>query len=91
MRILAGLLARAVFWAAVGVIVVDAALTLWRNGRQALAVAAAILFPITILVWPWTHEAFGYPLWLAFVIAAVAYPISTFIGGLPPIDRPGDI
>ena len=90
MRLLVGLIARALVWAAFALIVGDALITLWDRGEYALAVAAAILFPITIFLWPWTHQAFGHPLWWAFVIAAVAYPISTFVGGLPPIDRPGD-
>jgi hypothetical protein len=82
-----GLVARAVMWAALGVIVMDAVLTLWREGREVLAVAAGIFFPITILIWRGVMRPSGYPLWWAFVVAIVAYPISTFVGGLPP-NRP---
>ena len=84
-----GLLARAVMWGMFIIIVGDAVVTLWDRGDEVLAVLAVIFFPATIFIWPWTHEAFGYPLWIAFLIAAIAYPISTFVGGLPSIDRPG--
>jgi hypothetical protein len=35
---------------------------------------------------PWKHHAFGVPLWIVGVAMLVAYPISTFVGGLDPID-----
>lgn len=85
MRLLIGLVARALFWVGLGVIVIDAVVELWNRGDGALAVAAAIFFPVTFIVWPWTHEAFGYPLWIVLVAAVIAYPISTFVGGLEPV------
>lgn len=85
MRLLIFLIGRAIFSVCVAIIVVDAVRQLGDRGDEALAVAAAIFFPITFLVWPWTHEAFGYPLWILIVIAIVAYSISTFVGRLEPV------
>jgi TctA family transporter len=93
MRFLIGLVARAAFWAAVVVIVGDAVIELWNDDNKVLAIASIVLFPITIFVWPLSnldHAAFGYDLWLFLAVAVIAYPISTFVGGLSPIDRPGD-
>jgi hypothetical protein len=48
-----------------------------------------IFFPITIFIWPLTHlgeTVVGIKLWLVLVVAVVAYPISTFVGGLAPIE-----
>lgn len=94
MRTLIGLSARLVFWVCVVLIVVDAVSELWRREDFALAVAAAILFPITVFVWPLAElegDIVGLTLWWLLVVAIVAYPVSTFIGGLSPIDRPGDV
>jgi len=85
-RLLIGLIARAVTWLGVALIVGDAVVNLFQDGRAALGVAAAILFPVTFFVWPWTHHAFGVSLIIVFVVTVIAYPISTFVGRLPPID-----
>jgi hypothetical protein len=89
-RLAVGLVARIIFWIGAGLIVYEAGTTLWHHGEKALAVASALFFPVTILVWPWKHEAFNHPLWIVLAILFVSYPISTFVGGLPTIDRPGD-
>jgi len=86
MRLLIGVVARAIVWICFAVIVGDAVVTLFHRGKPVLGVLAAIVFPATILIWPWTHDAFGWSLIVFFVIAVVAYPISTFVGGLRPID-----
>lgn len=86
MRRFVGVIARAIVWICFAVIVGDAVVTLFHRGNGVLGVLAAIFFPITVFVWPWTHRAFGMSLIVFFVVAAVAYPISTFIGGLRPID-----
>lgn len=90
-RLLIGFVARLAMWAALAVIVVDAVRELWARGEQATAVFAAILFPVTVFVWPWKREAFGRPLWQLLVVALIAYPVSTLVGGLPPVERPGDL
>jgi hypothetical protein len=47
-------------------------------------VGKIVLFPVTYFVWPWvSHNVFAI---IAFFIALVSYPISTFIGRLKPID-----
>jgi hypothetical protein len=85
MRLAIGLVARAVVWGCFLVIVGDAVVTLWQRGQYVLAFVAAGVFPATIIIWPWTYSAFGVSLIVFFVAAAIAYPISTFIGGLDPI------
>jgi hypothetical protein len=93
MRTGIGVLARLAFWAAVVMIVVDATTTLFDRSEGALGVAAVVLFPITIIVWPVKHHEYtviGFAMWQLLLIAVIAYPISTIIGRLPSIDRPGD-
>jgi hypothetical protein len=75
-RLLFVLLLRLLVWLAVVVIVGDAVLDLWERGSRILAVLAGIFFPVTVLVWPWLHDAFGYPLWLAIVAAIAAQSLS---------------
>jgi hypothetical protein len=88
MRLTIGVIARMVTYAAFVVIVGDAVLTLIQRGGGGIVTAVFALgfFPVTIVVWPWTHEAFGVSLIVFFVAAVVAYPISTFVGRLAPIN-----
>ena len=74
--LLFALLLRLVVWAAFVVVVGDAVVSLWERGREVLAVVALVFFPVTFVVWPWLHEAFGRPLWLALVGAIVAQTLS---------------
>jgi hypothetical protein len=60
---------------AVVIVVGDAAIELWGRGDEVWAVVAVIGFPITYVVWPWTHEAFGLPLWVFFIAGIVSYSI----------------
>lgn len=94
MRTTIGLLARLVFWVAFSLIVVDAVIELWRRDDVALAIAAAVFFPITVFVWPIAETGahiLGLTCWWLLIVCLVSYPISTFIGRLPTIDRPGQL
>lgn len=62
------------------VIVVHAVTNLVQVGRYLLAAAAAIGFPITFAVWPWTHSLLGIPLWIVFLAAWVALIIRRHLG-----------
>jgi hypothetical protein len=84
-RLFIGVIARLIVWACVAVIVGDAVVTMWDRANYVLMVAALCFFPATVFIWPWTHSAFGVSLIFFYVIGAVAYPISTVIGGLDPI------
>ena len=70
--LLVALAGRLAFWAAFALIAVDAVVDLWRDGSQALAVLAGLFAPVTFVVWPWQHEAFGAPLWIVFLVAVAA-------------------
>lgn len=74
--LLFALLLRLVVWGAFAVVVGDAVGDLWRRGHEILAVVSLVFFPVTFVVWPWLHEAFGRPLWLALVAAVVAQSLS---------------
>lgn len=94
MRSTVGVLARAAFWVAVLMIVIDAVNTLWSRGNRPLSVAALVFFPITLFAWPIKHHEYtslGISMWQLLLAAMIAYPISTIIGRLPSIDRPGDL
>jgi hypothetical protein len=58
---------------AVLLVVGDAAVELWRDERAVLAILAVVGFPMTFVVWPWTHEAFGIPLWIVFIAGTIAF------------------
>ncbi len=85
LRVFIGIVARIITWVAIAIIVIDAVVSLWQDGNYILSVLAAILFPATVFIWPWTHSLWGVSLIIVFAIAVVAYPISTFVGRLPPI------
>jgi hypothetical protein len=89
MRLVIGIVARLAVYACFALILGDAFFELWRDHHVVLAVLALIFFPATIFIWPITHlgdTVFGLKLWLVFVTALVAYPVSTFIGGMRPIE-----
>lgn len=88
-RVTVGVVARVVFWVALALIVVDAVAELWKRGDAPLAVAAAAFFPVTVFVWPLAETGaavFGLTCWWLLIVCIVAYPISTFVGGLEPVD-----
>lgn len=93
-RIIIGLLARAVFWAGFLLIVGNAVLQAIADDQWVLAFFEVAAFPLTFLLypflqpefgnaWPWTD---GHTLIPVLVTALVAYPISTLVGGLDPVD-----
>jgi len=86
MRLAVGVSARAIWFVAMVAVYVDALVVLAKRPNWGLFFGALIAFPITILVWPWKHTAFGVPLWIVGVVMLVAYPISTFVGGLDPVE-----
>lgn len=92
-RAIVGLLARAFILIAFVAIVVHAAWTLFDRGATLLGVLALVFPPVTLFVWPIFSGAilFGVPLWVVLGAIFVAYPISTLIGRMPAIDRPGDL
>ena len=60
------------------IVVGDAVVELWGDGRHILSVLAAVGFPITFVIWPWTHEAFGIPLWAVFIAGVVSFKLASF-------------
>jgi hypothetical protein len=93
-RLLIGIPARLLVYVCLTVIVLDAVIRLWQESKHAASVAAAIFFPATTFIWPLTHLhrlVFGVRMWTIFGTALIAYPISTFVGGLAPIDGPRDV
>src|SRR4051812_22562236 len=89
MRLAIGVVSRIIVYVCFGLLIGDAVVTEWRHQNYVLSVLALIFFPATIFLWPLTHlgdTVFGVKLWLLFVISLVAYPISTLVGGLSPID-----
>ena len=79
--LLFALLLRLVVWGAFAVIVGDAVVGFWERGRELLAGLALVFFPVTFVVWPWVHEAFGRPLWIAALAAVVAQALSFTLSG----------
>jgi hypothetical protein len=86
MRLMVGLLARLFFFVCFAFVEIDALVTLAHRSDWNLFFWALIGFPITVLVWPWTHWAFGVPLWIIGVTMLVSYPVSTIVGRLDPVD-----
>lgn len=95
MRAGVGLVARFVFWICVWFIVGNAVAQAITDGSWVLAFLELALFPLTFLVYPFVADPFALA-WpfadgtnlVPFLVAAlIAYPISTVIGGLDPVDR----
>jgi len=92
-RIAIGLSARLVFWVMVLFIVGNAAVFIWNEGNGFLAILSVGFFPLTVFLWPFfsPEAASAWPLndstglIYFFVVAAIAYPVSTLIGGLPRV------
>jgi DNA-binding response OmpR family regulator len=62
------------------IIVTDAVIDLVRDERYVLGLLALVGFPITFVVWPWTHGAFGIPLWPVLITGVVSLSIRKRIG-----------
>ena len=89
-RVFIGLVARGVFWVAILLLVGNAAVFLWSEGNWFFSIVSVVMLPFTTFLWPifapeaasaWPFEARS-GLWILFAVAVVAYPISTFVGGL---------
>jgi hypothetical protein len=78
-----GPIARAIFWIGVALIVGAAAVHYYDLGKTGISVVAVIFFPLTYVIYPWTHSALGVHLWLVFVVASVCYSISALLGVEP--------
>jgi hypothetical protein len=92
-RIAVGLGARIVFWVMVWLIVGNAVAQAISDGAVFAAVLAVLLLPFTVFLYPFfaPDGAGAWPLadgssLIAFlVVAAIAYPISTFVGGMDSV------
>jgi len=84
--LLVALLGRLAFWVALVFIAADAVIDLWRDGNRVLAVLAGVFAPLTFVVWPWQHRAFGVPLWIVLLagVAARALASAAAHGRLSP-------
>jgi len=90
-----GLLARATFWLCLWFIVGNAAVQAVKNDDWLLAILEVSFFPATFVIYPFAAhaDAMAWPLaegttLIPFLAAAlIAYPISTLVGGLEPVDR----
>lgn len=76
-----GVLGRLVFWAGLAAIIVHAIAHFLDTGDTAMAVAGAIFFPITYLIYPWFSG-----LWWLLLISLGGYWLSTLVGGMEPVD-----
>jgi len=80
--------------ACMAAIVLDAVVTQWQRDNALMSVVALVAAPFTLLIWPvfgTGADLVGIPLWQILIALFVAYPISTFIGGMLPIDAPGQM
>ncbi len=93
-RLVIGLIARGITYLGLVFIVGNAVVESAKNGDWVLALIELAAFPLTFLIYPFAapEGAQAWPLAdgtsfiPALIAALVAYPISTFIGGLDPID-----
>lgn len=94
-RVGVGLVARIVFWICVWFIVGNAIAQAIADTSWVLAFVELALFPLTFLIYPFVAAPFALA-WpfadgtnlVPFLVAAlIAYPISTVVGGLDPVDR----
>lgn len=92
LRVFVGVVARIIFWAMVLLVVGNAVAHLISEGSVIGAIFAVVLLPLTFIVYPFISPegasawpmAEGSSLIPLLVIAVIAYPISTFVGGLEP-------
>ena len=94
-RLTVGLLPRALFWHYVVGSVGNAITKASRAKQYALAFFEAAGFPVTYLLYPLLQAdsgnawlwADGHTLIPVLVAGVLAYPVSTIIGGVEPVDR----
>ena len=87
-----GLFARLIFWVMVFLVVGNAVAQALSDGSVFGALVTVVLFPLTFLIYPFISPdgasawpmADGSSLIIFLVIGAIAYPISTIVGGLEP-------
>ena len=80
-------------WACLWFIVANAIAQAIHESQWVLAVFELAIFPATFFIYPWVADAdaSAWPLGdaslfiPAFIVAVIAYPISTFVGGLDPV------
>lgn len=82
MRTAIGLLGRICFFIGLLYIVGDAVLFSWNDGDYLTAIIKLSFFPLTYFVWP-----FYSGLWWILGGSLVGYWVSTFVGGMPPVDQ----
>lgn len=94
MRIIIGGIARLVFFACAAIIVGNAVVNCFQDGNVGMGIAAIVALPITFFVYPFVVPE-SHTLWpfgddvsmvAILVVALIAYPISTFVGGHDPVD-----
>lgn len=94
LRVTIGAFARVLFWACLVFIVGNAVAQALSETHWITAVAEIGFFPITYLVYPFAANAhaIAWPLAdgtsfvPALIIGVVAYPVSTFVGGLGAVE-----
>lgn len=77
-----GSVARALWFVGAAWIVAAAVIHYWAAPNYAMAIAAAVFFPITYFIYPWTHHALE-PLWIVFVAASALYVAGSLAGHGP--------
>lgn len=89
-----GLIARCVFWLCVTDIVLNAITQAISAKEYFVAFVEVVAFPLTYFLypflqpgsgnaWPWAD---GHTLIPVLIVGTLAYPVSTFVGGLRPVD-----
>lgn len=62
--------------AAMVIVVGDAVVELWTDGRVVMSVLALVAFPLTFLIWPWTHAVVGIPLWIIAIAGFISLKLA---------------
>lgn len=94
LRLAVGLLARGVFWLCFVFILGNAVFQAIDDAAILTAIIELVFFPLTVILYPFAAHAHamawpfadGTSLIPALVVMVVAYPVSTFVGGLPPVE-----
>ena len=76
-----GLISRIVFWIGLVYIVGHAVVYSYQIHDYGMSILKLVFFPLTYFIHPWTAG-----LQSIFIISLVSYWISTFLGGLEPVD-----
>lgn len=93
-RLAIGLVARGGFWVCFLFILGNAVAQSIHEKAYGVTFIELAAFPLTVLIYPFAHHP-GAQAWpfmdgtsfvAAFVAMVIAYPVSTFIGGLAPVE-----